>query len=245
VNAIAHSKSEPANRPSSAPSAHVSAEQWIRRAAEVCRAAARGDLEERILRIEAAGELGELLHAINHLLDMTDAFVREATASLEFAGTGRYFRRVMPEGMLGSFHRASDSINSATEQMQELARHQATQLDEARRQSSGITDEFVQTIALVDGLRDSSKEIGTVSGVIKRIADQTNLLAINASIEAARAGDAGRGFAVVAGEVKELANRTANATEDIQRQVGNAQAATREVVSAIDQLRTRMTSQAQ
>ena len=79
--------------------------------------------------------------------------------------------------------------------------------------------ETERTTTTVARLGDSSREIGDVVKVITSIAEQTNLLALNATIEAARAGEAGKGFAVVAGEVKELAQETAAATEDIARRV--------------------------
>ena len=85
-------------------------------------------------------------------------------------------------------------------------------------------------------LGDSSAEIGNVVKVITSIAEQTNLLALNATIEAARAGEAGKGFAVVANEVKELAQETARATEDISRRVEAIQADTAGAVDAIGEI---------
>lgn len=82
-------------------------------------------------------------------------------------------------------------------------------------------------------LGSSAKEIGQVTEVIKRIAQQTNLLALNATIEAASAGDAGRGFAVVANEIKELANQSAQAAEDISRKIADIQNKTGEAVTVI------------
>uniref|UniRef100_UPI0030822C02 methyl-accepting chemotaxis protein n=1 Tax=Oleispirillum naphthae TaxID=2838853 RepID=UPI0030822C02 len=79
-----------------------------------------------------------------------------------------------------------------------------------------------------------------VIGLITDIANQTNLLALNATIEAARAGDAGKGFAVVANEVKNLANQTAKATEDITAQIGTVQSETEKAVSAIDTITGRI-----
>ncbi|MEO5337460.1 MAG: nitrate- and nitrite sensing domain-containing protein [Magnetospirillum sp. WYHS-4] len=104
-------------------------------------------------------------------------------------------------------------------------------------QSSRIASEAVEeaerTNAKVQGLADAASKIGEVVALITDIADQTNLLALNATIEAARAGEAGKGFAVVASEVKNLANQTAKATEEIGAQIGAIQGATAEAVSAI------------
>jgi methyl-accepting chemotaxis protein len=104
-------------------------------------------------------------------------------------------------------------------------------------QSSKITgkavDDAKRTDAIVRALAEGAERIGAVVGLITNIAGQTNLLALNATIEAARAGDAGKGFAVVASEVKNLANQTAKATEEIAAQVSQIQAATKEAVEAI------------
>ena len=91
--------------------------------------------------------------------------------------------------------------------------------------------------AAVRALTDSSQRIGEIVKLIHGIASQTNLLALNATIEAARAGEAGKGFAVVASEVKNLANQTAQATDDIGNQIGAIQSATGDVISAIGSIR--------
>ena len=88
----------------------------------------------------------------------------------------------------------------------------------------------------VQGLSQAARTIGDVVSLISDIAEQTNLLALNATIEAARAGEAGKGFAVVASEVKSLANQTAKATEEISSQVNNMQAATGNTVEAIQKI---------
>ncbi len=93
------------------------AQTWMNEARRVCEAAAVGDLEARILNIDSESEFAPMLHAINHMLDMTDAFVREASASLSFASKKKFFRRVLPAGLLGSFRGAAHLINEATTQM--------------------------------------------------------------------------------------------------------------------------------
>ena len=205
---------------------------WVQSALHVCRSAARGDLEQRLLHTDPASPYAELAHAINHLLDMTDAFVREATTSLEYASEGKFFRRVLPEGMLGSFRRAARSINAATEKMDEKT--QDLKAAEARRAS--MEDEFNTALDLVHGLSERSKEIGDVMNTITDIAKRTNLLALNASIEAARAGEAGVGFAVVADEVKKLATTTAQTTKDTRKQVEASREATDQVVATIEHI---------
>jgi methyl-accepting chemotaxis protein len=90
------------------------------------------------------------------------------------------------------------------------------------------------TSGKINELADASQKIGDVVALITDIADQTNLLALNATIEAARAGDAGKGFAVVASEVKNLANQTAKATEEISIHITGIQQSTQEAVTAMD-----------
>ena len=90
--------------------------------------------------------------------------------------------------------------------------------------------------------RPGAQKIGDVVKLIQDIAAQTNLLALNATIEAARAGEAGKGFAVVASEVKNLANQTAKATEEISQQINTNQLSTKEAVSAIEEIAATIVS---
>ena len=128
------------------------------------------------------------------------------------------------------------TVAAGAEQMSASIREIAQNAGEAARVAGSAVTEAAATNATVGRLGDSSREIGDVVKTIRSIAEQTNLLALNATIEAARAGDAGRGFAVVATEVKELAQETARATEDIARRVEAIQADTGGAVEAIGRI---------
>ena len=128
------------------------------------------------------------------------------------------------------------TVAAGAEQMGASIREIAQNANEAAKVAARATEVAVSTNESVAKLGTSSQEIGNVVKVITSIAEQTNLLALNATIEAARAGEAGKGFAVVAGEVKELAQETARATEDIARRVEAIQADTQGAVAAIGEI---------
>ncbi len=284
---------------------------YIRQALEVCEAVADGDFVARIIGInEKDGDLAALCLAINRMIDRTDAYVRESTASLDYVSRNKYFRRIQEKGMVGAFLTATRAINSATQSMEdrisefrtvvedfdstmksvtETVASASTELESsagAMSDTASATSEQaasvaaaaeeasvnVETVAAaaeqlsnsiteigrqvqqssdvardavdrgnraneqIEGLTEASQKIGEVLGLITDIANQTNLLALNATIEAARAGEAGKGFAVVAAEVKNLANQTAKATEDISQQVENIQSVTGQTVTGLREI---------
>ena len=201
-------------------------------ATRVCEDAAAGNIESRILNIDEQSPMAPMLHAINHMLDMADAFVREASASLSFASEGKYFRRVLPEGLLGTFGQAGEIINAATIQMG----IEATQLQAAEKERDALISDITAAKEVSGHLNESTSKIEKMSEVISTVANRTNLLALNATIEAARVGEAGKGFAVVADEVKKLANQSATVTKDIQTDIIMIKSAAVQTVEAIDRI---------
>jgi methyl-accepting chemotaxis protein len=125
------------------------------------------------------------------------------------------------------------TVAVATEELSSTIREIAEQVTKSSSIASRAAREAKQTDATVQTLSGAAQKIGEVVALINNIAGQTNLLALNATIEAARAGEAGRGFAVVAAEVKELANQTAKATDEIAGQINAIQGETRTAVTAI------------
>jgi|TARA_R110001606_G_scaffold3642_18_gene16502 methyl-accepting chemotaxis protein len=126
------------------------------------------------------------------------------------------------------------SVAAAAEELGTTIREVSQQVSHAGSISDEAVTEVEGASVKVMGLRDSAQKIGTVIQLITDIAEQTNLLALNATIEAARAGEAGKGFAVVAAEVKSLATQTANATEEINKQINGIQGATEDTARAIE-----------
>jgi methyl-accepting chemotaxis protein len=117
----------------------------------------------------------------------------------------------------------ASTVASATEQLSASVNEISSQVTHSVKIVSDAVEEAQKSEALVANLVETATKIGEVTSLISGIAEQTNLLALNATIEAARAGDAGKGFAVVASEVKNLAQQTAKATEEITAQINDIQ----------------------
>ncbi len=127
----------------------------------------------------------------------------------------------------------SDAAQAANQANEESNNGQET-VNTAISKIDRLANEVQQAAEVLHRVEEDSQKVGTVLDVIKDIAEQTNLLALNAAIEAARAGEQGRGFAVVADEVRTLAGRTQQSTEEIQKMIENLQSGTREAVDVME-----------
>ena len=215
-----------------------------------------GDLTRR-LSYARQDELGELAGGFNRFLDKLQPVIAEVTRSVQDArSTADQCALIARQTSTGMQHqyREVDQVAAASNEMsasaQEVARSAARAADAARGadqatvEGLGVIGQATQTIEQlaremdaamneVQALASSSDQIGSVLEVIRAIAEQTNLLALNAAIEAARAGEAGRGFAVVADEVRNLARRTRDSVEQVRQVIDGLQHGTRDVVGSM------------
>jgi methyl-accepting chemotaxis protein len=194
---------------------------------DVARAAAKGNLEPRVIHIRERGELGELPNSINTLIDASDAFVREAAASMEHARHGKFYRKVLETGMLGSFKRAARVINTANDSMQE-------KLVANRRLA---VDFQSQVGSVVQGVAGSATSLRENAEFLVKIAEDTQQRSIAVSAASEQATTNVQTVAAAAEElsasIREISSRVGEAAAIATQAATEAKAVDQTVTSLV------------
>ncbi|MDF2395666.1 HAMP domain-containing protein [Pseudomonas sp. 3MA1] len=237
----------------------------LNKALSAAQVIAGGDLRQ-VIEVDGKDEPARLLRALSEMQASLRRTIEQiAGSATQLASASEELSAVTEEASRGvqqqntEIEQAATAVNEMTAAVEEVARN-AVSTSEASQQSTQTaregrdrvvqTVEAIQTMAqdvqstsvMIEGLATQGRDIGKVLDVIRAIAEQTNLLALNAAIEAARAGEAGRGFAVVADEVRALAHRTAQSTQEIEKMVAGIQNGTGEAVESMQQSNQRTQS---
>ncbi|WP_414705921.1 methyl-accepting chemotaxis protein [Pseudomonas sp.] len=230
--------------------------QPIAAALEAAETIAEGNLT-RPIKVDGTDEAGRLLAAMQKMQEkLRDTLMHISGSATQLASAAEELNAVTDESARGltqqnnEIEQAATAVNEMTSAVEEVARNAISTSDASKSATTSAGDgrdlvmetvsaiermsgDVQSTAELIGNLANESRDIGKVLDVIRGLADQTNLLALNAAIEAARAGEAGRGFAVVADEVRALAHRTQQSTSEIERMIGSIQGGTEQAVNSM------------
>ncbi|MCC0024701.1 MAG: methyl-accepting chemotaxis protein [Hyphomicrobiaceae bacterium] len=196
----------------------------IQKALKVCAAVSQGDFEARVIGISEKGDAGELLHAVNRMIDRCDAYVRETRASLEYVAANKYFRKISERGMLGAFGEASRTINVAMESM------------EGRVSAfSGVVSKFEEEMGqVVSSVTDAAGGLQTSATNMGESSSSTTQqsMAVSSAAEQASAS-----VSSVAAATEEMTNSVSEISEQVNRASQVTGAAVQEVRQANEDVR--------
>ncbi len=216
----------------------------LQRAVEVASAVAAGDLTSRVT-VEGADETARLMSALAAMNESLAKIVGQVRAGSDSIATGSAQIATGNSDLSQRTEQQASALQQTAATMEQLGStvrnnaESAKQANQLAQSASAIAKQggavVGEVVATMQGISESSRRIGDIIGVIDGIAFQTNILALNAAVEAARAGEQGRGFAVVAGEVRTLAQRSAEAAKEIKSLIGQSVEQVERGTSLVDQ----------